>query len=401
MKQPDLLIDFRLCSRRILGATLFAGMALSTSLAALDWKAHTIMTDAPEAINTAVVTDLDQDGHMDVMATYGFKAIVFKGPDWEPHMVHQFVLGRSRTQPRGACMHSCLLDADGDGDLDFIGSDLTVFWLEVPADPFSGEEWTYRTIDDELLGTHCVVAGDVNGDGVEDLIANSWQTEANTPVPYSITWLERPENSHDAKSWVRHIFADRDAPGGNHYMGFGDVNGDGRPDISCGAKGGKGFPGGEWFAWWEQSENGSVPWKKHLLSENEPGATNINPVDVNGDGVMDFIATRGHGKGVLWFEGPRFRKIEIDTEIDKPHSLSIEDFDLDGDLDFAVCGSVTDGVAAWYENDGSGRFEKHVITKNQASYDLRSVDMDGDGDMDLLNAGHFSKNIVWFENLLR
>jgi hypothetical protein len=100
---------------------------------------------------------------------------------------------------------------------------------------------------------------------------------------------------------------------------------------------------------------------------------------------------------VLWFEGPDFTKVEIDSEIDKPHSLSIEDFNLDGDPDFAVCGSAVDGIAAWYENDGRGRFTKHLIAANQASYDLRSIDMDGDDDMDLLNAGHFSNNIVWFE----
>ena len=52
----------------------------------------------------------------------------------------------------------------------------------------------------------------------------------------------------------------------------------------------------------------------------------------------------------------------------------------------------------WYENDGKGIFKLHVVDNLQESYDLRTVDMDGDGDLDLLNAGRGSANVVWYEN---
>ena len=98
-------------------------------------------------------------------------------------------------------------------------------------------------------------------------------------------------------------------------MGVGDVNGDGLPDVACGAKGGEKFPGGEWFAWWEQPKDGSLPWKKHLLSDRQPGASNILPADFDGDGKIDYFATRGHGLGALWFRGPSFEAIEVDSTI--------------------------------------------------------------------------------------
>ena len=48
-----------------------------------------------------------------------------------------------------------------------------------------------------------------------------------------------------------------------------------------------------------------------------------------------------------------------------------------------------------------GNFTIHTLDDNQESYDLRTVDMDGDGDGDLLNAGRGSANLVWYENLRR
>lgn len=363
------------------------------------WHKH-VITRAKGSINSAVSADFDKDGHVDVLSSYDGKIVLHRGPSWDSYQLHAFSRDNSRNKPRADCIHSCLLDVDGDGDLDFCGSSNTVFWLECPDDPFAGKAWTYRTIDDEILGTHCLITGDVNRDGRLDLIANSGRGPEQTSVPNSLTWLEVPENPRDSKPWKRHVFADRDAPGGSHYTGIADVNGDGLPDICCGAKGGPGFDGGEWFAWWEQLPEQTEPWKKHLLATRQPGATNIQPCDVNRDGEMDFVATRGHGQGVLWFRGPEFTMIEIDSEIVGPHCLVTVDLDEDGDLDIATCGKEPDGEAVWYANDGSGSFVRREVGSKQGAYDIRAVDMDGDYDLDLLIAGHSSKNIVWFENPL-
>lgn len=138
--------------------------------------------------------------------------------------------------------------------------------------------------------------------------------------------------------------------------------------------------------------------EKHLLAENEEGATNIVPADFDGDGRTDYFATRGHGKGVHWFRGPDFKQIEIDPDIEYPHSLALADINGDGRLDAVTCGKEANGVAAWYENDGRGSFTQHVVGNDQGSYDLSTVDMDCDGDLDILIAGHASNNVVWFQN---
>ena len=366
-----------------------------------DWKKHVIKPAGKGMVNSAVARDWDGDGKIDVIASYEGKVVLLQGPHWGEHVVHRFSAKNSRTKPRDACIHSTIMDVDGDGDMDFCGSNQTVFWLECPKSPFAGGAWTYRAIDDEILGTHCLLEGDVNLDGKIDLIANSGRSASATAYPNSLAWLEVPEDPHHAKSWVRHLFAEKTAPGASHYAGLGDVNGDGRPDISFAAKGGKQFPGGQWFAWWEQPEDPTKPWKKHVLAEGQVGASNILPADLNGDGRMDYLASRGHGKGVLWFAGPSFKPIEIDPDILSPHCLVVVDLDSDGDIDGATCSKDPGGHAVWYENNGSGHFKKHLIASDQGAYDLRTVDMDGDRDLDLLIAGHSSNNIVWFENPLK
>ncbi|MCP4830183.1 MAG: VCBS repeat-containing protein, partial [Proteobacteria bacterium] len=40
----------------------------------------------------------------------------------------------------------------------------------------------------------------------------------------------------------------------------------------------------------------------------------------------------------------------------------------------------------------------HIVAENQEAYDIRTVDLDADGDLDLLIAGRASNNVVWYEN---
>jgi FG-GAP-like repeat len=56
---------------------------------------------------------------------------------------------------------------------------------------------------------------------------------------------------------------------------------------------------------------------------------------------------------------------------------------------------------AWFENDGKGHFTPHRIYEDQSTYEVRLVDMNGDGRLDILVAGQESQNVVWFENRVR
>ena len=123
--------------------------------------------------------------------------------------------------------------------------------------------------------------------------------------------------------------------------------------------------------------------------------------NLDDDGVLDLVASRGHGRGVLWFKGPDFEKHDIDASLDTPHSLAVADMDQDGDVDIVACSASLTGHAVVYKNAGNGEFIRQVIDQQQSSYDLRLVDMDNDGDIDIVVAGHDSRNLVWYSNPLR
>ncbi len=339
--------------------------------------------------NAVVAADYNGDGKTDIVANNDSKTRLFTAPDWTETVID--------ATPGHQCIHAETFDVDVDGDPDFIGARYQpglIFWLENPGAE-GGAPWKSHLVSEELNGIHGLLKGDVDGDGRTDLLANSAQP-VGTDHPVSLAWLSVPSNPREAKSWKAHIFAKGDAPGLTHYLGLGDVNGDGRPDAATGAKG-KPSLDGNYFAWWEAPSDPQAVWKKHLIAEDQLGATNIHPADVNGDGKCDFIASLGHGVGVVWFEAPQWTRHEIHATLKEPHSLIALDFDGDGDTDAATC-AFGSREAYWFENDGKGGFTKHLVARDQAAYDIRAADLDGDQDLDLLIAGQRSKNVVWYEN---
>ena len=373
----------------LLGLSMIAVLPGPTATAA-EWKKHTVWQGETVCL-TAVAADFTGDGRPDIISNSGRKTRLFVNPDWREILLAD--------DPRHDFIHSEFFDIDGDGDTDYIAARYDpglIMWFEQPDKPLE-QHWSARLIDDKVHGIHGLIRGDVDRDGKPDLLATSAQPKPQ--FPNSLAWFRVPNNVRAAEHWQRHIFAHRDATGLTHYLGFGDIDGDGFPDAATGAKGGPSaeLGTGNWFAWWKAPPDPTQPWSKHPLPGRHDGATNIHPADVNGDGRVDLIASRGHGRGVIWFEAPDWTQRVINADIREPHCLVVVDMDDDGDPDAATC-AYGDRLAAWFENDGHGTFTTHIVGRHQEAYDIRAVDIDIDGDMDLLVGGRASNNVAWYEN---
>jgi hypothetical protein len=380
-------------NRFLLAAGFFSVAGIVHNQERPEWIRHVIAEGFPN--QTAVAADFTGDGRLDVITgditANRERTILYVAPDWKPVVLYTGI----RT------IHGAVIDVDGNGKPDFVGARYhpgLVYWLERPPDPVR-DPWNYHLADDAAQGgadgVHGLWAGDIDGDGKLDLAASSGQPKGGAPD--SLVWFRIPPQPRTAARWERYLVADRDAPGLSHYVALSDVNGDGRLDLAAAAKD---SPGGNWFAWWEQGADPRKPWKKHLIASDQFGATNIQMADLNGDGKVDFVASRGHGTGLTWYEGPGLTPHDIDTALKGPHSLAIADLNGDGKPDVATVAKDS-RVAAWFENDGKGRFNEHRISGDQSAYDIRLIDMDKDGDLDLLVAGFESNNVVWYENRIR
>src|SRR5690606_24989292 len=90
---------------------------------------------------------------------------------------------------------------------------------------------------------------------------------------------------------------------------------------------------------------------------------------------------------------------------DKPSSIQPVDFDNDGDYDIVYTSVVTsnyDGSVSWIENLGNQNFgpvQTIINTFFKSPRSLSVADFDGDGDMDFVATSGTNNKVTWFENI--
>jgi len=272
----------------------------------------------------------------------------------------------------------CCADIDGDGDMDvaacmFFGDELA--WWE-NADG-SGSVWTKHTIYESVNGPKYVHAGDIDGDGDQDLLYGGLGTSG-------CSWQENADGA--GTTWVSHVIMEPIVV--IEDVCPVDVDGDGDLDVaSCETNSGS-------FYWSENLDGTGTSWSTVTVSQMWYPPSTVGAGDIDGDGDMDIFGTStgtyGSGSGDWWEnldgQGGSWSHHEV-FSTDWPTSMSAADLDLDGDLDLLA--SFTPncfwGLVLYENTDGSGSFaQMHIGGDYTGIMSACAADTDGDGTMEVV-----------------
>ena len=169
-------------------------------------------------------------------------------------------------------IHSECFDADGDGDLDWIGARYQpgwIVWLEQPAKPLD-ERWILRVVDDQVNGVHGLLRETSTATG-------EWICRQQCPAPAAVSQfggLAADSQNSAGRRTLGPVSLRRQGRTGTESLFRRGRRQRGRPPrYLAGRQGGpQAEPGtGEWFAWWEAPADPTQTWKKHLIAEHSRG----------------------------------------------------------------------------------------------------------------------------------
>lgn len=180
----------------------------------------------------------------------------------------------------------------------------------------------------------------------------------------------------------------------------GDIDGDGALDVLSAST------GDDTIAWYRNLDGLGNFGEQQIITQNLDQTRYVNAADIDGDGDMDVLATAGFSNLVVWYEnldgfGDFGSQKVITTNVDLPLMVIAADVDGDNDLD-VLTASKFDNKLAWYENvDGLGTFgSQQIINSNtQIAASVYFADIDGDGDGDVISDRSSNGFPCWYENL--
>jgi hypothetical protein len=304
---------------------------------------------------SATAADFNRDGILDVTAG----PFYYLGPDYQ--VAREFYpsqtsnVGKEYT-PAGV---NFAYDFTGDGWPDIVVTDGRPMVLYVNP---RGElrRWDRYNVLPTAAG-EIAIFKDIDGDGRPDAVFSGRGG--------AISWAA-PDPTKPTEPWIVHQVSEQSyGTLGQHGIGAGDINGDGRTDIIS------------TFGWWEQPPKGTPegPWRYHAArlgrwprSGGSPGGADMGVFDVNGDGLNDVVTSmEAHGWGVGWYEQKRDSsgaisftehvimddltvKTAANVAFSQPHATTFADIDGDGMLDLIVGKRVFSHLESYGDPDPYG-----------------------------------------------
>lgn len=271
-------------------------------------------------------------------------AFWFEAPRWQRHEIAK---GDTFTV-NGGYSNSFLnfsMDVNQDGWIDFIRIDTPGESVVWYENPKNkAGHWKAYTIQ-QSLGNESPYFGDIDGDGRPDIVGND-------PVAKQMIWLKSPSKKGEIE-WQRYVISE-----GNigmhkytHGLGVVDMNNDGRLDVLMRE------------GWWEAPTDRKQPnWAFHAANLGEE-CSQMYLIDLNQDGLKDVISMSAHKYGMWWHEQGKdsqanttWTKHEIGKLFSQTHGLALADINGDGQQDL-----VTGKRYFAHNGKDPGEFEPAVL----------------------------------------
>ena len=357
------------------------------------FEKHVITTDF--IAEGAAIGDVNKDGKKDILSG----AYWFEAPNWTKHEI----MPPKEFSWKDGYSDSFLdfsADVNQDGWVDLIRIDIAAkpaVWYENPKG--KAGHWIARQIYPSI-GNESPMFVDIDGDGRLDLLAND-------PENKQVIWLSQPRKKGDFE-WEKNIISSDPEIATHMYthgLGYGDINGDGKPDVLV--KNG----------WWEGTGNPKTrDWKFHPANLSQDCAQ-MYVYDVNQDGLNDILSSSAHKYGVWWHEQGKdaqgnvtWTEHEIGREFSQSHGLGFKDINGDGIPDLVTGkrwyahnggdpGAQDASLTYWYElkPGKTPTFVSHQIDSEAgAGLHVEIEDMNRDGLPDIVVGN--KKGVHYFEN---
>ena len=315
-------------------------------------------TSFPEGM-TYFVHDYTGDGWADIVCVDSRPIFLYVNPKGESRRWDRYNI-----VPSANSELEVFRDIDGDGipEILFMGANATVAYAKPdPANPTA--PWKVFTVSDPGLGAaHGIGVGDINGDGRLDIVNNRgwWEgpPAGTTPGPWKfhaapfgnggaemgvydvngdglpdvvtgimahgwgLAWFEQKRSAQGEATFVRHeIMGDFSTAAKNaggvtfsepHGMAFGDMDGDGIPDMVVGKRLYSHLdshldpdPQGPAVLYWyrtvrDPKAEGGARFVPELIHNRSGVGSQFVVTDLNGDGAPDVVTSGPKGTFVFW-----------------------------------------------------------------------------------------------------
>jgi hypothetical protein len=278
----------------------------------------------------------------------------------------------------------CSDDFDGDGDADIAVVTSSTLSWWENLDGI-GTTWAVHTVDNDYTGAYGLCACDIDGDGDVDLVDSS---------PTTVTWWE---NTNGLGTAWNSVLIDGNTNGTSCLI-IDDVNDDGNPDVLAAAM------AGNTIAWWDNSNGLGTLWIEHIVDGDFYAARGVFCDDMDQDGDRDILGAALGANTITWWEntdglGDTWVEHAVDTDVDTPWGICSIDIENDGDRDILATSFNGWSIFCWENTDGFGTtWVKHLVDGNLfGPSSVLAADLDGDGLEDVLGTVYYGSMVAWWK----